>query len=284
MNRDEMTPEQLAAAMAAYRKRNDEEELRLRGGYSNPVPLEEVAPPPPKPYTGMLSPNQKPYTPEKKMSVEDLVKNPLPNSWEGGYVDLLGELESTKEHKDKAGILTAPYGITAAAGLKKRKTETDRDFAERAVSEYKVKAKKKLGDSWEELSPASQMLATDVMFNAGSKAPKFYQSLKDGDIKQALTETLDIVSSLEKDSGTKKVYIGLAKRRSVLYNKVAEEQNLPQITEVVMQEVDGKTYLKYLRGDAPPLTVKINKPAAGNLKRIAVPGAVPTDKKGPFFG
>lgn len=285
MTRDEMNPEQLAAAMAAYRKRNDEEEVRLKGRFSNPVPLEDIKPPPPKPYTGMLSPNQEPYAAPEKMRVEELVKNPLAVGWESGYVDMLGELEGLKEHKDSAHIVTKPYGITAAAGLEKRKTETDRDFAERAVSSYKDKAKKKLGDSWEDLSPASQMIATDVMFNAGSRAPKFYQALKDGDIKQALEQTLDIVSALDKKSETKKVYIGLAKRRSVLYNKVAEEQNLPQITEVVMQEVDGKTYLKYLRGNAPALTVRINKPAAYTKNnRIAIPGATPTDKKGPFFG
>lgn len=271
MTRDEMTPEQLAAAMAAYKKRNDEEEVRLRSRYSNPVPLETIKKPLPA-FTGMLSRNAPEYQAPSRMNVSDLTASPnMTTPWEEDYVDMLGELEGTYQHEDNAGIATAPYGITAAASMVKKADETDREFATRAVYKYRDKAKDKVGETWDELLPTEQQLATDVMFNAGGNAPKFFEQLKKGNTFEAMKETLDIVTSSDASDGNKKkVYLGLAKRRALMFNKVAEEAGLPLITDVTAQYANGYTYLKYLRGNKEPITLKIKKPKAAGVSTIAM--------------
>jgi len=105
--RDQMSPAELKAAMEAYRKRNDAEEVRLRGGAGvadvmptmNQIPLEQV---------GMMSagtsPKKAPKNPEEEVLDEVLVN-------EGGYQN---DPEDKKGNTNSKGQLVGTNrGISA---------------------------------------------------------------------------------------------------------------------------------------------------------------------------
>jgi GH24 family phage-related lysozyme (muramidase) len=195
-------------------------------------------------------------------------------SWIEDYVDILGQAEGTEKHTDAGGVETAAYGITAKSGLKRKETETPKEFAKRAVQLYSAKAEAKLGSAWASLPDGLKAVATDLAYNSGvASAPTFWKEMKAGNYSEALKQTLDIVSDQSvDDDGEKRVFPGLGKRKAAMYNLGAEAAGVPKIKSMTAAESGGKTYLKYVKEDGTDETIKVGRPlASGSSTALDVP-------------
>lgn len=171
-------------------------------------------------------------------------------SW---YVDnVLAIAEGTTQHMDTlADLDTAAYGITEKSGLTQKAGESNRDFALRAVEKYASEARDAVGKEVFDALPDSVKIAViDQKYNAnifGGFKGKLKEAVKTGNYAEAMKETLDVVGvkkdkldaegNVVLDAKGKPVQIkravpGLGRRRAFLYNFVAQDQGLPEITTI----------------------------------------------------
>ena len=165
--------------------------------------------------------------------------------------------EGVKKHKSlEGGKDTAAYGIKNSLGLNRDDYESDADFAAAvALKHYKMAETKfktpkvdRFGRSrdnsyvWDDLGEAGRYALTDLHFNAGTIG----SSAKDGNAKDAITNTLNYIIMTAKDK--KKVsLVSLAKRRALNWNKAADKLGLTKIDKIQqMPRSGGGTIMNYL--------------------------------------
>ncbi len=177
-------------------------------------------------------------------------------------VGYLAGHEGIDPHKSiEGGKDTAAYGIKNSLGIERNNyksgSEGDKDFAaavalkhyEKTERKFKTPKVDKFGRSrdnsyvWDDLGESGRYALTDLHFNAGTVG----SSAKDGNAKDAITNTLNYIGMTTKDKKTKGSLFSLAKRRALNWNKAADELGLTKIDKIQqMPRSGGGTIMNYL--------------------------------------
>jgi len=191
--------------------------------------------------------------------VEGMTFSKLKKDFVVGY---LAGHEGIDPHKSiEGGKDTAAYGIKNSLGIErvnyKSGSEGDKEFAaavalkhyEKTERKFKTPKVDELGRSrdnsyvWDDLGEAGRYALTDLHFNAGTIG----SSSKDGNAKDAITNTLNYIGMTTKDKKTKGSLFSLAKRRALNWNKAADELGLTKIDKIQqMPRSGGGTIMNYL--------------------------------------
>jgi hypothetical protein len=191
--------------------------------------------------------------------VEGMTFSKLKKDFVVGY---LAGHEGIDPHKSiEGGKDTAAYGIKNSLGIErvnyKSGSEGDKEFAaavalkhyEKTERKFKTPKVDELGRSrdnsyvWDDLGEAGRYALIDLHFNAGTIG----SSSKDGNAKDAITNTLNYIGMTTKDKKTKGSLFSLAKRRALNWNKAVDELGLTKIDKIQqMPRSGGGTIMNYL--------------------------------------
>jgi len=191
--------------------------------------------------------------------VEGMTFSKLKKDFVVGY---LAGHEGIDPHKSiEGGKDTAAYGIKNSLGIErvnyKSGIEGDKEFAaavalkhyEKTERKFKTPKVDELGRSrdnsyvWDDLGEAGRYALIDLHFNAGTIG----SSSKDGNAKDAITNTLNYIGMTTKDKKTKGSLFSLAKRRALNWNKAVDELGLTKIDKIQqMPRSGGGTIMNYL--------------------------------------
>lgn len=159
------------------------------------------------------------------------------------------------------------YSITGSYGMKKEARKrypnlNDYQAAVAFTNDNIKEIKSKIGvEQWESLPQKSKFMVSNLYYNTGSLFNNFKKDLRNGNVMGAAKNSLDIVSSKNKDTGKVGVLNGLINRRARNYNLAADDFNSPKIKNYKIEKQSGnKTKIIYNLENNETIPVTVNKP------------------------
>ena len=155
------------------------------------------------------------------------------------YVDELGALEGTSAHKAfesgnnvrAYGVEVIPSGVSDSGDPKQLAYDTAVWHGNAVASELH----KQYGTEFDTLPQSVQKMLIDLHYNTGKSYDSVDSSVASGDYIRAAANGLTIVGSTV--GGEKATVGGLAKRRALQFNSVADELGAERISQVMVQDL-----------------------------------------------
>tara|TARA_Y200000002_G_scaffold153026_1_gene126543 strand:- start:1063 stop:1737 length:675 start_codon:yes stop_codon:yes gene_type:complete len=159
------------------------------------------------------------------------------------------------------------YTVTGSYGMKKeaRKRYPNLNDYEAAVAftnDNIKEIKSKIGvEQWESLPQKSKFMVSNLYYNTGSLFNNFKKDLRNGNVMGAAKNSLDVVSSMNKDTGKVGVLNGLINRRARNYNLAASDFDSPKIKNYkIIKKASNKTQIIYNLENDKTIPITVNKP------------------------
>lgn len=150
------------------------------------------------------------------------------------YVDELGELEGVKAHTAfESGNKVRGYGVEIIPSGVVDRGDSRQLAYDTAVWHGRAAAKelnKTVGIDFSTLPQSVQKLVVDLHYNTGKSYQSVNESIASGDYLRAAANSLSIVGATVK--GEKATVGGLARRRAVQFNAVADELGAERVSQV----------------------------------------------------
>jgi hypothetical protein len=178
------------------------------------------------------------------------------------YLNTLEVSEGTEGGDTVTGMATRPYGVKDLLGVNEEDYKDNPRGLAKAVASKNIDELKRMGIDWDNLPASMKFNALDIQFNMGSlnkKAPKYFKAVKAGKYDTAIKESLDAIGAYDPKRKGERPTKGIALRRAMLYNMVADEFNYPKITSINAINQDNpqksaKVTYNLAEGESIPVT------------------------------
>jgi len=197
------------------------------------------------------------------------------------YLNTLEVSESAEGGDTVTGMATRPYGVKDLLGVNEEDYKNDPRGLAKAVASKNIDELKRMGIDWDNLPTSMKFNALDIQFNMGSlntKAPNYFKAVKSGDYADAIRESLDAIGAYDPKRKGERPTKGIALRRAMFYNMVANELDYPTITSLDAINQDNanksaKVTYNFSKGEALPVEY-----ATLSLHSTTRPGTVQVEK------
>ena len=207
------------------------------------------------------------------------------------YLNTL-EVSEGKEGGDTVtGMATRPYGVKDLLGVNEEDYKDNPRGLAKAVASKNIDELKRMGIDWDNLPVSMKFNSLDIQFNMGSlntKAPKYFKAVKEGNYRKAINESLDAIGAYDPKRKGERPTKGIALRRAMLYNMVANELDYPTIVSVDAinqnnRQKSAKVTYNFSEGKPIPIAYEslslhsTTKPGLAKVKEVigATPEIVP---------